>query len=64
MTRIVVVTGSASGIGKATAEILVKHGTCVIGVDLHDAEINAGVGTTDGRQPAIRYGNPTSVAYV
>jgi NAD(P)-dependent dehydrogenase (short-subunit alcohol dehydrogenase family) len=53
MTRTVVVTGSASGIGKATAEILVKHGTCVIGVDLHDAEVIADVGTTDGRQQLV-----------
>jgi NAD(P)-dependent dehydrogenase (short-subunit alcohol dehydrogenase family) len=49
MTCTVVITGSASGIGKATAEILVKNGTCVIGVDLHDAEIIADFGTTDGR---------------
>jgi NAD(P)-dependent dehydrogenase (short-subunit alcohol dehydrogenase family) len=53
MTRTVVVTGSASGIGKATAAILAKSGTRVIGVDLHDAEVIADVGTTDGRQQLV-----------
>ncbi|WP_108720304.1 SDR family oxidoreductase [Miniimonas sp. S16] len=39
MTRTYVVTGSASGIGKATAELLTERGHRVIGVDLHDADV-------------------------
>jgi NAD(P)-dependent dehydrogenase (short-subunit alcohol dehydrogenase family) len=50
MTRTVVVTGSASGIGRATAAILAQSDARVIEVDLHDAEVIADLGTTDGRQ--------------
>src|SRR5262245_21052712 len=53
MTRTVVVTGSASGIGKATAAILAQSGDRVIGVDLHDAEVIANLATTAGRQQMI-----------
>jgi NAD(P)-dependent dehydrogenase (short-subunit alcohol dehydrogenase family) len=53
MARTVVITGAASGIGKATAAILAKSGSRVIGVDLHDAEVIADLGTTDGRQQLI-----------
>ena len=53
MTRTVVVTGSASGIGKATAAILAKSGARVIGVDLHDAAVIADLGTSDGRQRLV-----------
>lgn len=49
MTRTYVVTGSASGIGKATAELLLERGHRVIGVDLHDADI-----TVDLTVPADR----------
>ena len=50
MKRTAVITGSASGIGKATRELLLARGYRVIGVDLHDAEI---IG---------RYGQPEEVA--
>ncbi len=51
--RIIVVTGSASGIGAASARLLRDRGHQVIGVDLHDAEICADLGTAEGRAAAI-----------
>ena len=39
MARTIVITGAASGIGKATKELLESRGDRVIGVDLHDAEV-------------------------
>lgn len=50
---IFVVTGSASGIGRAVAERLRADGHEVIGVDLSDAEIIANLATPDGRTLAI-----------
>ncbi|GIF24365.1 NAD(P)-dependent dehydrogenase (short-subunit alcohol dehydrogenase family) [Actinoplanes tereljensis] len=49
MTRTSVVTGSASGIGKATKELLESRGERVIGVDLHDADIEVDLTTAAGR---------------
>ena len=49
MGRTYVVTGAASGIGKTTAELLKSRGNTVIGVDLHDADINADLTTAEGR---------------
>ncbi|BCB75212.1 SDR family oxidoreductase [Phytohabitans flavus] len=46
------VTGSASGIGAAVAGRLRAAGHCVIGVDLHDADIVADLGTPEGRSAA------------
>ena len=54
MGRICVVTGSASGIGAATASLLRCQGFCVIGSDLHDADVVADLTTTDGRAAFIR----------
>lgn len=51
--RTYVVTGSASGIGKATAELLVERGDAVIGVDLHDADIEVDLTSTEGRERLI-----------
>jgi NAD(P)-dependent dehydrogenase (short-subunit alcohol dehydrogenase family) len=48
-----VVTGSASGIGRATRRRLEQDGADVIGVDLHDAEVVADLATTDGRELAL-----------
>ena len=53
MARVVVVTGSASGIGQATKSLLECRGDHVIGVDLHDADIEADLSTTDGRRTLI-----------
>lgn len=47
--RTYVVTGSASGIGAATAERLSTAGHRVIGVDLRDADVTADLSTVDGR---------------
>jgi NAD(P)-dependent dehydrogenase (short-subunit alcohol dehydrogenase family) len=49
----VVVTGSASGIGDACRRRLADGGATVIGVDLHDADITADLGTPQGRRTAI-----------
>jgi len=49
MARRILVTGSASGIGQATAARLRAAGDQVIGVDLRDAEIEADLGTAAGR---------------
>ncbi|MEV6139443.1 SDR family oxidoreductase [Nocardia sp. NPDC051990] len=51
--RTYVVTGSASGIGAATAELLRERDAKVIGCDLHDADIHADLSTIDGRQSLI-----------
>jgi NAD(P)-dependent dehydrogenase (short-subunit alcohol dehydrogenase family) len=48
-----VVTGSASGIGAATAEWLQTTGHRVIGVDLADAEVTADLGDAGQRSRAV-----------
>ncbi len=53
MTRQVVVTGSASGIGRATAGLLAERGVETIGVDVKDADVCADLGTADGRARAV-----------
>lgn len=50
MKRTVVVTGAASGIGRATAETLRAAGHRVIGVDLRDVEVIANLSTPEGRR--------------
>lgn len=47
--RTYVVTGSASGIGKATKELLETRGNQVIGVDLTNADIETDLSTPEGR---------------
>lgn len=47
------VTGSASGMGRSTAEQLRWEGHRVIGVDLHHAEVNADLSTPGGRTNAV-----------
>jgi len=51
--RTVVVTGSASGIGAATAKLLKDRGHRVIGVDLRNADIIADLATADGRRTLV-----------
>ena len=53
MTRTYLVTGSASGIGRATFELLTGQGHRVIGVDLHDAEVVADLATAAGRAAMV-----------
>ena len=53
MAEVAVVTGSASGIGKAVREQLEADGVRVVGVDLRDAEVLADVSTPKGRSEAV-----------
>ncbi|TDU05130.1 NAD(P)-dependent dehydrogenase (short-subunit alcohol dehydrogenase family) [Streptomyces sp. 846.5] len=48
------VTGSASGMGAASARVLREAGHTVIGVDLRDADITADLGTGEGREAAVQ----------
>lgn len=53
MSRVYVVTGSASGIGEATASLLAERGDRVIGVDVRDAEVIADLSTAQGRAELV-----------
>ncbi|KFF60808.1 short-chain dehydrogenase [Cryobacterium sp. MLB-32] len=53
MSRTYVVTGAASGIGKATKELLEERGEKVIGVDIHDADIAVDLSTEAGRRELV-----------
>jgi NAD(P)-dependent dehydrogenase (short-subunit alcohol dehydrogenase family) len=53
MARTCVVTGSASGIGRATCERLERDGHRVIDVDLHDASITVDLSTAAGREALV-----------
>ncbi len=47
-------TGSASGIGHATTQLLRERGNIVIGVDLRDADITTDLTTVGGRLEFVR----------
>ena len=51
--QFVAVTGTASGIGAACASTLTAAGYRIIGVDQHEAEVVADLGTVEGRRRAI-----------
>jgi len=51
--RSYLVTGSASGIGKATVELLRQRGATVWGADLHDADIEVDLTSADGRERLV-----------
>jgi NAD(P)-dependent dehydrogenase (short-subunit alcohol dehydrogenase family) len=51
--RTTVITGAASGIGKATAALLIERGNRVIGVDVRDADVNADLSTEEGRAAMV-----------
>lgn len=53
MSRTYVVTGSASGIGRATADLLTERGHRVIGVDVRDADVVADLSTVEGREALV-----------
>lgn len=53
MHRTYVVTGTASGIGQATARLLRGRGHRVIGVDVACSEVVADLSTPDGRDAAV-----------
>lgn len=54
MSRTYVVTGAASGIGKATADLLTGQGHRVIGTDIRDADIVADLSTVSGREQLVQ----------
>jgi NAD(P)-dependent dehydrogenase (short-subunit alcohol dehydrogenase family) len=49
MTRTYAVTGSASGIGLATKQLLEEQGHRVVGIDLRTADVEADLSSADGR---------------
>jgi NAD(P)-dependent dehydrogenase (short-subunit alcohol dehydrogenase family) len=53
MSRLIVVTGSASGIGAAVVSHLEARGDRVIGVDLAHASVCADLSTASGREAAV-----------
>jgi len=53
MSRTIVITGSASGIGAATARRLTSAGHRVLGVDIGNADIEADLGTVAGRAAMV-----------
>lgn len=53
MPRSYLVTGAASGIGRATAALLSGQGHTVIGADLKDADISADLATAEGRTELV-----------
>lgn len=53
MSRTVVITGAASGIGKATADLCREADEIVMGVDLKDVEVQADLSTPEGRRHAV-----------
>ncbi|MEU2133138.1 SDR family oxidoreductase [Streptomyces sp. NPDC018352] len=53
MSRTCLVTGSASGIGKATVAFLAQRGHTVIGADLDGGDIRADLATAQGRAELV-----------
>lgn len=51
--RTVVITGAASGIGRATAELCRAAGDTVVGVDLKGSDVSADLGTAEGRAAMV-----------
>lgn len=53
MTRTHLVTGAASGIGRATVDLLRSQGHAVIGADIKDSDISADLSTAEGRAELV-----------
>jgi NAD(P)-dependent dehydrogenase (short-subunit alcohol dehydrogenase family) len=53
MSRLYVVTGAASGIGAATYQLLKEDNKKVIGVDIHNTDVNVDLSTVEGRQEGV-----------
>lgn len=53
MARTILVTGSASGIGRATSDLLQLQGNTVIQLDIKDADIEVDLATANGRDEGI-----------
>lgn len=53
MPRTYVITGAASGIGLATADLLVERGHRVIGVDLAGSDVNVDLASATGRAELV-----------
>jgi NAD(P)-dependent dehydrogenase (short-subunit alcohol dehydrogenase family) len=54
MTRTVVITGAASGIGKATAALAEAHNWQPIRVDLNEGDVKADLATLQGRATLVK----------
>ena len=54
MARTYVITGAASGIGATTSALLQERGANVIGVDIHNTDVNSDLSTSLGRQEAAK----------
>jgi len=53
MARTVVITGAASGIGKATAALAEARGLQPIRVDLNEGDVKADLATPQGRTASV-----------
>ncbi len=51
--RLNVITGARSGMGKATADLLLSRGERVLGIDLADCDVNADLSARAGREAAV-----------